>query len=60
MKRVVQFSIAVFLLAGNTSNAQQQRNFKFDFGSKTASPGYIPVTANTIDLPMNSPAFILP
>ena len=47
MKHIVQVSMLAFMLTNNTAHARQQQNFKFDFGAKKASAGYIPVTENT-------------
>ncbi len=47
MKRIIIQSIIVLLLAAPSAMAQQ-RNFRFDFGTKKASPGFIPVQSSNI------------
>lgn len=48
MQLIAKLSLLAFLFADSAVTAQQQRNFKFDFGAKTPSAGYLPVTANNV------------
>jgi hypothetical protein len=46
MTYISKLPILLLILITLTTNAQQNLNYKFDFGGGIAAPGYTPVTAN--------------